>query len=95
MGLLFASPAHQLEVARTAFEQGDASSATRDANAAAHQRANAADAGRLRVSVAGGVTLMVDGLAMGGLALRRRRRRKAMVAPVPAEAPSRETEPVA
>ena len=77
-------------------EQGKTSSATRDANEAAHQRASAADAGRLRVSVVGSATLLLDGIAVGGLALRRRqRRRKAMVGPVPAEAPSRETEPVA
>jgi hypothetical protein len=95
VGLLFASPAHQLEVARTSFEQGDAGSATRDANAAAQERAGAADVGRLRVSVVASATLLLDGLAMGGLALRRRRRRVAVVGPMGTEEPSSKTEPVA
>ncbi len=96
VGLLFASPAYQLEVARTAFERGDASSATRDANAAAHQRAGAADAGRLRVSAVGGATLLLDGLAMGGLALRRRQRRRGtVVGSMAAGEPAGETEPAA
>ena len=80
IGLLFADPGRYLQTARTAFEKGDADSATRDAHAAAQERAGAADAGRLRVSVAGGATLLLDGFAMGGLALRRRRRRRRFAA---------------
>jgi hypothetical protein len=96
VGLLFADPKRELGMARTAFEQGDAISANRDANEAAHQRAGSADVGRLRVSVAGGAVLLLDGLAMGGLALRRRRRRPGpVVRPMRAEDPSSEIEPVA
>jgi hypothetical protein len=95
VGLLFADPTRQLGMARTAFEKGDAGSATRDANEAAQERAGATVAGRLRVSVAGGAVLLLDGLAMGGLALRRRRRRQAANGRRSAEELSSETEPVA
>lgn len=94
-GLLFADPGSQLGAARTAFEKGDADSATTDAKTAAEQRAGAAEVGRLRVSVAGGAVMLLDGLAMGGLALRRRRRRKIVVGPMSGEERSGETESVA
>src|SRR5207237_1532769 len=94
-GRLFANPGSQRGADRTAFEKGDADSATTDARTAAKERAGAADEGRLRVSIAGGAMLLLDGLAMGGLAVRRRRRRKVMVGPMSAEEHSGETEPVA
>ena len=96
VGLLSGDPAHQLDMGRAAFQEGDADSAIRDANGALRQRADAADAGRLRVGVAGGAVLVLDGLAMGGLALRRRRRRRnPPVEPTGLEANSGETEPAA
>ena len=76
VGLLFADPAHRLGIARADFEKGDADSAMRDAQAASDERSAAADAGRIRVGVVGGGALLLDGLAMGGFALRRRRRRR-------------------
>jgi len=92
IGLLFADPAPRLMAARAAFENGDAYVASHDAQSAAQQRAGAADVGRLRVSVVGGTTLLLDGLVMGGLALRRRRRRRiAAVGPVGAEEASGNT----
>jgi hypothetical protein len=94
-GLLFSDPTRQLASARTAFEQGDPGSATQNAIAAAGQRARAADAGRLRVGVAGGAVLLLDGLAIGGLVLRRRRRRGAFVGPMGTEGRSGDPEPVA
>jgi hypothetical protein len=94
-GLLFANPGSQLGTARSAFENGDSDTATRDARAAQEQRERAADAGRLRVSVAGGAVLVLDGLAMGGLAVRRRRRRRTPVAPMGAGPQPSETEPAA
>ena len=80
VGLLFADPDKRLQVARAAFENGDANVASRNAQLAAQERAGAADVGRLRVSVVGGATLLLDGLAMGGLALRRQRRRRRFAA---------------
>lgn len=71
-------PAAGLETARAAFEAGDEKVATRQAEAAGELAAGAPDDGRLRVVVAGGGVLIVDALAMAGLAilwLRRRRRR--------------------
>ena len=76
VGLLFADPAHRLEVARADFEKGDAGPASRDARAALHERSAAADAGRIRVGVVGGTALLLDGVAMGALAWVRRRRRR-------------------
>jgi hypothetical protein len=75
VGLLFADPTTQLAAARTAFEDGQATEATAQADAARAEREGAADAGRLRVAVTGGSLLVIDGLAMGALAVRRRRRR--------------------
>ncbi len=77
VGLLFADPARQLVAARATFENGKATDATADADAARAEREGAADVGRTRVAVTGGSLLVIDGLAMGGLALRRRRRRAA------------------
>jgi len=79
VGLLAANPTVQLDAARTAFEQGQPDTALADARAAQAERTDAADAGRLRVAVGGGSLLILDGLAMGGLALRRRRPRVAAV----------------
>jgi hypothetical protein len=73
VGLLFANPSAQLTAARTSFEQGQATEATTEAHAASVERQGAADAGRLRVAITGGSLLVVDGLAMGALAVRRRR----------------------
>lgn len=75
VGLLFADPNGQLAAARTAFEDGQATDATAQADTARVEREGAADAGRLRVAVTGGSLLVIDGLAMGALAMRRRRRR--------------------
>ncbi len=77
VGLLFSDPGQQLAAARSAFGDGEATDATASADAARAGREGAADAGRLRVAVAGGSLLVLDGLAMGGLALRRRRMRAA------------------
>ncbi len=75
VGLLFADPRAELSAARGAFENGQASDATAQADAARAEREGAADVGRLRVAVTGGSLLVIDGLAMGALAVRRRRRR--------------------
>lgn len=77
VGLLFADPSAALTRARASFEDGQATSATSQADAARAERTSAADAGRLRVAVTGGSLLVLDGLAMGGMAVRRRRRRAA------------------
>jgi hypothetical protein len=87
IGLLFANPGHRLESARSAFENGETDSAVRDAQAAIGERGEAADTGRLRVGVVGGALLLLDGIAMGGLALRRRRRRHARPASILVDAP--------
>ena len=79
VGLLFADPAPHLVAARAAFEHGDADRASTNATSAAQARASAADLGRLRVGVVGGGVLLIDGLAMAGLTLRRRRRRSLAV----------------
>ncbi len=73
IGLLAANPSVELGSARTAFERGDPDAAAADARSAQTERAAAADVGRLRVAVGGGSILILDGLAMAGLALRRRR----------------------
>lgn len=75
VGLLLANPGQHLSAARIAFEKGDADSAARDAQVASAERGAAADAGRLRVGLAGGAGLFLDGLFMGALALGRHRRR--------------------
>ncbi len=79
VGLLFANPHSQLANARSAFEGGQATQATSNADAARTTRETAADTGRLRVAVSGGTLLILDGLAMGGFAMRRRRRRVAQL----------------
>jgi hypothetical protein len=76
VGLLFANPNAALTTARTAFEDGQATDAATQANKARAEREGAADVGRLRVAVTGGSLLVVDGLAMGALAVRRRRIRR-------------------
>lgn len=94
-GLLFENPASRLHAARTAFEAGQATTATGDADAARALRENAADTGRLRVAATGGTLLLLDGLAMGGLALRRRRRRIARARLRPLRAPQAIPNPAA
>jgi hypothetical protein len=75
VGLLFADPGHTLSRARAAFQDGDATTATKDAQTARAERASAADAGRIRAGVVGGAGLTLDALAMAALAFRRRRYR--------------------
>jgi hypothetical protein len=75
IGLLATNPATRLDAARTAFEQGEPDDAVTEAHAAQTERSGATDAGRLRVAVGGGSLFVLDGLAMAGLGLRRRRRR--------------------
>src|SRR5205814_9927067 len=60
VGLLFQNPANRLEMARSAFEAGDADSASRSAQAATQERLGAADAGRVRVGAVGGAALVLD-----------------------------------
>ena len=50
VGLLFADPARQLVAARATFENGKATDATADADAARAEREGAADVGRTRVA---------------------------------------------
>jgi hypothetical protein len=74
IGLIGVDPATALAQARASFEDGDMTTAGDAAAAAVELREGAADAGRLRVLVGGGVVLALDGAAMGlGLARRRRR----------------------
>jgi hypothetical protein len=77
VGLLWANPSSHLGASRGAFARGEIPAARSEAEAASLERRHAADVGRLRVAVAGGSLLVVDGLAMAGLALRRRRPRAA------------------
>lgn len=82
IGLLWqADPAVRLDAARAAFGAGDEDEATRRAESAGALASGAADEGRLRVTLAGGGILLVDALAMAGLALLRRRRRQRVAAP--------------
>jgi hypothetical protein len=75
IGLIGSDPAAQLERARDSFEDGDLEAARGGATEATTIRAEAADAGRLRVVAAGSLVLVLDGVGMGlGLARRRRRR---------------------
>jgi hypothetical protein len=85
VGLLFANPSSSLDQARSSFEDGDATRATAQANAARAERDGAAADGRLRLGAAGGSVLVLDGLAMGGLAIRRRRTARARARTVAAQ----------
>ena len=94
VGLLFSNPGHELAAARSAFADGRATGATESADAAREERDGAADAGRLRVAIAGGSILVLDGLAMGGLALRRSRRRAVLArASAPVIPPPEQADP--
>ena len=75
-------PGAGLEAARAAFEAGDEDEAGRRADAARELASGAADGGRARVAVAGGGILLLDALAMAGLAVLWRRRRHRLARPV-------------
>jgi hypothetical protein len=80
---LLAEPAPEvgLDAARAAFEAGDEGEATRQAEAAAALLASAGGQGRLRVAAVGGGVLLLDAVAMAGLAILRGRRRHHGVPP--------------
>ncbi len=78
IGLLGSEPALDLDAARRSFESGDLTAADKDAAAARAARDGARDLGRQRVAIGGAGLLVLDGAAMGGLAVRRRRRRRAV-----------------
>ncbi|HEX6654957.1 MAG TPA: hypothetical protein VF153_01970, partial [Candidatus Limnocylindria bacterium] len=77
IGMLGADPHAQLAAARVRFEDGDLSAANREANDLTRAVAGAADSGRLRVAVAGGGILLLDG---AWLVMLRRRRRHSLIA---------------
>jgi hypothetical protein len=76
IGLLGEAPQHDLDAARTSFEAGDLADSDQAAGRAVTRRADSEGIGRQRVIVVGGGLLALDGLAMTGIALRRRRRRR-------------------
>ena len=71
VGLLGADPNAQLAAARDRFEDGDLDAANRQAADLVRMVAGAADAGRIRLAVAGGGILLLDGAWL--VVLRRRR----------------------
>ena len=84
IGLLGTDPEADLTTAREAFESGDLDRATAAAARAADVRGGADDAGRVRVTVAGGAVLLLDALGLGLLFARRQRhRRQQTTQPVP------------
>ena len=74
IGLLGADPAADLEAARDAYEADRLDDAGRDADRALAARAGAAEAGQTRVLVAGGGVVVLTGLTVIGVRVRRRRR---------------------
>jgi hypothetical protein len=80
IGLLGRDLDSELSMARAAFSDGDVTEATRTASEIADASSHAADAGRVRVAVGGAGVLLLDGIGMGILFNRRRRRRQ----PLPA-----------
>jgi hypothetical protein len=77
IGTLGSPPDASLQGARDAFEAGDLSAADQAAAESVGAPARAADAGRLRVAVAGGGILALDAAWMGLLLAGRSRRRRA------------------
>jgi hypothetical protein len=74
IGLLGADPAADLEAARDAYEADRLDDAGRDADRALAARAGAAQAGQTRVLGAGGGVVVLTGLTVIGVRVRRRRR---------------------
>jgi hypothetical protein len=70
----------ELSRARASFSSGDLPAATQAASQVVDAISHAADAGRVRVIVAGGGILLLDGIGMGFLFNRRRRRQPLAVA---------------
>jgi hypothetical protein len=80
IGLLGNDPSAQLAAARTAFEDGDLAAADRRAADLVRSVSGAADAGRLRVVVAGGGLLVLDGAWLWLVRPRRRRMASSLAA---------------
>jgi hypothetical protein len=80
IGLLGRDLQAELSGARAAFSDGDLAAATRAAWQVVDGSSHAADAGRVRVAVAGGGVLLLDGIGMGILFNRRRQRQRLAVA---------------
>jgi hypothetical protein len=75
IGLIGSQPGQALDEAREAYEAGALGDAKRGADRAVAERAEAADAGRVRVTLAGAGVLALDGLALAAISVRRSRRR--------------------
>jgi hypothetical protein len=76
IGLLGRDLNSELSTARDAFSNGDVAEATRTASEVDDASSHAADAGRVRVAVGGAGVLLLDGIGMGLLFNRRRRRQR-------------------
>ena len=75
IGLIGRDPAAEQQRARESFESGDLDAAGDRAAAALAMREDAEDSGRIRVLVAGGLVLVLDGAAIAyGISRRRRQR---------------------
>jgi hypothetical protein len=79
IGWLGRDPQSELVAARAAFQDGDLPAATRAATEAIDAQTDAADVGRGRVAVGGAGILLLDGIGMGILISRRRRRQRALL----------------
>ena len=81
IGLLGADPAAELATARDEFEADELHDASRDAERALAELAGAAEAGQMRVLIAGGGVVLVGGATVVGVRVRRRRRAVARMTP--------------
>jgi hypothetical protein len=80
IGLLGRDLDAEVSGARASFSRGDLAAATRAASRVVDASSHAADVGRVRVAAGGGGILLLDGIGMGILFNRRRRRQRLAVA---------------